>query len=313
MQTKTIKKNIITKLNDWLQSITNETLRERVKGHLLVSGGAIASMYLNEPVNDYDIYLQDKNVALDLAIYYTQGMNVIILEGDKREDLVKKLDGDYAWLNLGVTDDEEKEKVCSAYASAVRNLRPGQIKIFNVDTKSGKRFEREKENGSDKEKMYCRSFISPNAISLYDDIQIVLRFTGTAEQIHKTFDFIHPTNYFTFADGIVTNKEAFESLLTKQLRYQGSQYPLTSIIRMKKFVKRGWNIGAGEILKIMYQISELNLNDVDVLEEQLIGVDVAYFGVLIDALREIDKPEKMNSDYVSAIIDKVFNNEEGEE
>jgi hypothetical protein len=54
-----------------------------------------------------------------------------------------------------------------------------------------------------------------------EDLQIVLRFSGNVTQIHKTFDFVHATNYFTFEEGLVTNV-AVESILTKSLRYQGS-------------------------------------------------------------------------------------------
>jgi len=151
---------------------------------------------------------------------------------------------------------------------------------------------------------YVPLFFSPNAISLSNNIQIVLRFHGTAEEIHKTFDYIHATNYFTFKEGLVTNKEALESLLTKQLKYQGSLYPLTSILRMKKFIKRGWNINAGEILKIMFQISELDLKDPNILEDQLIGVDIAYFSTLIAILRNVTN--EITSPYLNEIIDKVF-------
>ncbi len=159
---------------------------------------------------------------------------------------------------------------------------------------------------------YRPKFFSPNAISLSDDIQIVVRFHGNAEEIHKTFDFIHATNYFTFKEGLVTNKTALESILTKQLKYQGSLYPLTTIIRIKKFLKRGWNINAGEMLKVMFQISELDLKDPNVLEEQLIGVDVSYFGTLIEILRGVD-PASMNSNYLNTIIDKVFDGSEEQE
>ena len=98
--------------------------------------------------------------------------------------------------------------------------------------------------------------------------------------------------------------------------YQGSRYPVTSIIRMKKFLKRGWNISAGEILKICMQISELNLHDVEVLEDQLIGVDVAYFSTLISAISNIKDTSKVNAEYISSIIDNIFKNtpmEESEE
>ncbi len=141
---------------------------------------------------------------------------------------------------------------------------------------------------------------------LQDDIQIVLRFNGNPEQIHKTFDFIHATNYFTFEDNLVLNKEALESLITKNLVYQGSLYPLTSIIRMKKFISRHWTINAGEILKIMFQISELNLRNIEVLEEQLIGVDVAYFALLIEALRSVES-SSITPSFINNLIDKIFN------
>ena len=143
----------------------------------------------------------------------------------------------------------------------------------------------------------------------------MLRFVGDAEHIHKNFDFIHPTNYFTYKEGFVRNLAAVESILTKQLRYQGSYYPVTSIIRAKKFTKRGFNISAGELLKIMFQISKLDLSDPNVLEEQLIGVDIAYFSILIDALRQKFKTDadfKLSTDYFNALIDKVFNEDNSE-
>jgi hypothetical protein len=62
----------------------------------------------------------------------------------------------------------------------------------------------------------------PKMLSPLEDLQIVLRFSGNVTQIHKTFDFVHATNYFTFEEGLVTNVAALESILTKSLRYQGS-------------------------------------------------------------------------------------------
>jgi hypothetical protein len=197
----------------------------------------------------------------------------------------------------------------SARAVALRTLHEDQIKLYFSVNKGGIKANEDKKP---EDLHYQPLFFSPNAISLSNQIQIVIRFHGDDVAIHKTFDFIHATNYFTFKTGLVVNTDALLSILTKQLRYQGSFYPLTSIIRMKKFIKRGWNINAGEILKIMFQISELDLKNPDVLEEQLIGVDVAYFGVLIEILRGLPG-EKMTSPYLNALIDKVFNSTMEEE
>jgi hypothetical protein len=70
MQIKTINKIISKKMNEWLDTISDESLREKVKESLLVSGGCITSMLLKIPVNDYDVYIQDMNVLKELAEYY---------------------------------------------------------------------------------------------------------------------------------------------------------------------------------------------------------------------------------------------------
>ena len=80
---------------------------------------------------------------------------------------------------------------------------------------------------------------------------------------------------------------------------------------MKKFLARGYTMNAGEVFKIMFQISLLDLRDIKVLEEQLIGVDVAYFSTLIEALRSVD-PKKLTSEYMNELIDRIFNRYEEE-
>lgn len=292
MQLKTIKKVMVAKLEDWLESITDINLRKDVKNNLLVSGGSITSMLLNIPVNDYDIYIKNMDVLIRLAKYYVSSEE--ILDGRKRDFYIQKHSENSAY---SIEDDDSEMGV------RLKTLKEDQVKL-NIQS-IGERKEIKKDAGGEALK-YQVSFLSQNAISLTDDIQIVLRFHGDAEQIHKTFDFIHATNYFTFDDGLVTNKAALESILTKCLKYQGSLYPVTSIIRLKKFIHRGWTINAGEMLKMMFQVSELDLKNPEVLEEQLIGVDVAYFAVLIDILRGT-KPEKLTSHHLNTIIDRVFN------
>ena len=306
MQKKTITRNIAKKMDSWLSTITDEALRKDIKANLLVSGGSITSMFLNEPVNDYDVYIQKKSVLLRLAQYYVQPLNEQILDGADRDALIKK----YYLSHHGVSEKEFESKKCqdwleedvSEYVVRLKNLKPDQVRL-NIPS-DGIKYdvpEDEKEAG-----LYKVVFISPNAISLTDNLQIVLRFSGTVEEIHKNFDFIHATNYYTTEDGVVTNLAALESLISKDLKYQGSLYPLTSMIRIKKFVRRGWTINAGEMLKIMFQVSLLDLQDPEVLEEQLLGIDVAFFAKLIDILRGVEK-EKMTPSYLNTIIDRVFN------
>jgi hypothetical protein len=285
MQVKTIKKVISNKLNDWLESIENVELRARVKDNILLSGGSITSLFLNQPVNDYDVYIQDMDVLVDLAKHYCPSA---VLDGRRKDEYIK---ADMEERGAGYVSNSEG-------AVRLRTLKPNQVKldITSVGLKMA----------VVEGKKYQVAFLSQNAISLTDDLQIVLRFNGNNEEIHKTFDFVHATNYFTFKEGLVTNVKALECILSKTLKYQGSLYPVTSVVRMKKFINRGWNISAGEMLKVMFQISELNLRDPEILEEQLIGVDIAYFALLIDVLRGIN-PEKITSSYINVVIDRIFN------
>jgi len=300
MQRKTIAKVIKAKMEEWLDTLPN---KDKVKKSLLVSGGSIASMFLGEDVNDFDIYIQDRDVLLELVKHYTSGLSISILDGRRKQQYIDDFD------NFKSGEGIEEDDMGHQLMRAVGNLKENQIRLFVRDMADGLKVEHDYPQ-EEKDKKYMVSFISPNAISLHNKIQIVNRFHGTPEEIHKTFDFIHATNYFTFNDGLVTNIKALESLLTRQLSYQGSLYPLTSIIRAKKFINRKWNINAGEYLKIMFQISELNLSDVNVLEDQLIGVDVAYFGALITALRNAPKGTEITSTYIGAIIDRIFNETE---
>jgi hypothetical protein len=304
MKVKTINKVIKKKMEDWLSTITDEVLTIEVRENILLSGGSIASMLLKEDINDFDIYIQDHSVLLKLAKHYAKFNDLTVLDGNNREH----------YLGLLPPEENYTDKPygnTSFMAVMYKSLHPGQVKL-QIDGAGIAIANEDIEEQKAKGKKYFPIFYSQNAISLSDDIQIVLRFSGTAEQIHESFDFIHATNYWTYKDGLVTNIRALESLLTKELRYQGSKYPLTSVIRMKKFITRQWTINAGEILKMLFQISDLDLKNPVILEEQLIGVDIAYFSQLINIIRDT-KPEKLTNSYLVQLIDKVFNNFDGDE
>jgi aryl carrier-like protein len=58
------------------------------------------------------------------------------------------------------------------------------------------------------------------------------------------------------------------------------------------------------MLKILWQISEIDLNDRDVLQEQLLGVDSTYMLHLIAELRDVQG--KVDATYLAKLIDDIF-------
>lgn len=159
---------------------------------------------------------------------------------------------------------------------------------------------------------YVPVFVSSNAITLSDNVQLVNRFYGEPEEIHKNYDYVHCTCYYIpHKNELVLPQKALESIVTKELKYVGSKYPLASVIRSRKYIKRGWNINAGQYLKMILQCGELDLNDPIILEEQLTGVDLTLFRDIIEQIKrkENDPSFVVTTEWISEVIDQVFDEE----
>lgn len=339
-----IKKELKEKINDWLESIEDEDVREMARKDTIVTGGAIASMLLGEKINDFDVYFRTMRTAEAVSNYYVEKFNV----AQEKRQQQKEDDGGaikytpyikkamyYKDTNDPVVDpytrfeeDESYEEALLEKLGHIANHADleerlmiwmqsagiaaeaqedyqyfemhGQETLDNFADSLGKQY-----HDKDAPK-YRPVFLSQNAITLSDKMQLVIRFYGEPTEIHNNYDFVHAMNYFDNGTGsLVLHPEALECLLSRTLVYRGSLYPVASVFRTKKFIERGWRITAGEQLKMMWQISELNLKNFNTIREQLCGVDMAYMYELIQVLKDVD-PEKINSSYIAAIIERVF-------
>lgn len=315
LKAKTIKSIMRRKIDAWLETITDNALRDRCQLEAVVTGGSIASMLLGQSVNDFDVYFRTKETVKMVADYYvkdflhrkaTQGgvpVSCYVEElkdthGKDRIRIVIKSAGiasatqsdDYAYFEAR-PDHEAGQYIGEAFdpLSAVKDIVDSVKGELTVD-----------------QPPYSAAFLSSNAISLNGKVQLVLRFYGEPDEIHESYDFVHCMNYYESGSGALTLRpEALEALLSKTLVYKGSQYPLCSVIRSRKFIERGWRINAGQYLKMAMQISKLDMTNHMVLEEQLTGVDVAYFAELIGKIKD-KNPERVDSAYLTEIIDRMF-------
>ena len=315
MKIKTIKKILKLKIEDWTNSVNDNDVKKAIKDGAIVTGGSIASLLLREDVNDFDIYFKTKETLMTVCKYYCEGNDIQVWDGDRAKieyDKIEQETKDFQEKNGGMGFDENKSRL----ATFLKDIEPNRVKLF-VGHLGHKRIDPldYKKNITDNTVLpYQPAFFSPNAISLTDKLQIVIRFWGPVEGIHKNYDFVHATNYYDVSENnLVLKDRAMESLLTKELYYVGSLYPLTSVIRAKKFIQRGWTITAGSYLKICFQVSKLDLEDIKVLEEQLIGVDIAYFSTLVDILKvkKENNPDFVPTyEWLAELIDKVFDGDE---
>lgn len=317
MKAKTIKATLRKKVDEWMETIEDTALRERARKDAIVTGGAIASMLLREPVNDYDVYFRTAETTRDIATYYVArfkpktktGIECPLSVQFGTDELGNKDRVRIVVKSAGIASEEGTERPYEyfegrpegdggAYVGEVMDD-PGEIE----DTKD--ELEEAAQN-VDGRPRYRPIFLSTNAITLANKIQIVLRFHGEPDAIHENYDFVHCTCYWTSGDGeLVLRPAALEALLSRELRYVGSKYPLCSIIRLRKFIRRNWTINAGQILKMVMQLSDLDLKNPLVLQDQLTGVDAAYFVEVMAKVKEKD-PTKINTAYLVEIIDRMF-------
>lgn len=312
----TIKSILRRKVQQYIQSLPEGPLRKAVASDILITGGSIASLLLGEKVNDYDIYFKTKETTAAVAQHYITAFNadrkqpegnvkftpevrteeIENFNGDletrvvifnKSAGIAGASEGDYQYFeHTGNGDESISSIVGDSVAETV------ELAVEEVKNPDGK---------------YRPIFLTNNAITLTDKVQIIVRFFGTPEEIHRNFDFAHCTGVYDFSSNTLhVSEQAMMSLLTKQLIYSGSLYPVASVLRTRKFIRRGWNISAGQMIKIMAQLERMDWSDPKMLQEQLMGVDVAYMHELISAIRNRDKGQRIDATYLATLIDQVF-------
>lgn len=283
MNEKHIKRHLVKIMDNWLNTITNPEVKKIIRNNAIITGGALVSLITGEPVKDYDVYFKTQDAVEAVAKYYVSmwnemhNDNVLVVTDNDRVKIWKQSDG-------VVGDMTEEEEETAPY-------------VIEERSKKGK-------------EKFSPVFMSSNAITLSDRIQVIIRFYGDIDEIHKNFDYVHCTCSWDAKKNILTlPSRALMAIINKELVYMGSKYPLCSIFRARKYINRGYTINAGQYVKMAMQLNELDLTDVSVLEEQLMGVDSTYFQHLIDAVR--DKKESnpdwdLDANYVIDIVNRIF-------
>ncbi len=305
MTPKSIKRILRRETNKWIGSINSELLREQVKKDLIVTGGSIASMLMGDKVNDYDLYFKTKETCIALAEYY-----LTMFKADPPERLKDDTD---IMSRLRVIAKEDRVNIIVQSSGAISSDAEGEYEYFeryDVGDQSEEFIDsviQSAKERKEKDKKYKPVFISANAITLSGQIQIITRFFGDITEIHKNFDFYHCMCAWDYHTGqLLLPEKSLTSLMSRELLYQNSRYPICAMIRIRKYLKRGFFINAGQMFKISWDINKLDLNNFSVLEDQLTGVDTAYFAEVLALLEEKLGKKEVDETYLMQLIDKIF-------
>lgn len=284
--------------------------------HSIVTGGCIASMFLKEKVNDFDLYFSNIGALTRVISYFGKQTNAQYLVAYTAgttlpsEGLLRHIRGTGHWENEYNKEDDETAVTLPAsndttwfalYSDVTALQECKNIAYIALYYKSCGFWTA---SAHEDKKTHVIKFASANAVTLSDKVQLVFRFYGPPEEIHKNYDFVHATNYWTLEGGLVTHAEALEAILARELIYKGSRFPLASIFRTRKFIHRGWTMHIGHYVKMAMQLNEFDLRDIHTLREQLTGVDAAYLNLLIMKAEKHNEP--ITSSWVCELVDAII-------
>jgi len=308
-KSKSIRKILKAKLDSWINSVDDIDVKSLLRRDVIVTGGSITSMLMGEEIKDFDVYFKTLETTKAVAEYYCKKfleLNKDWSVGKDYDPQVKVSEDGRVTIMVrssGVAQSDDAEDTPEfAYEHSLGEGGADNVADYIL---------KQQATEEDKKQKYRPVFLSANAITLTDKIQLVIRFYGTPDEIHRNYDFEHCKNVYDLAtDQLILKSSALEAVLSKTLHYTGSLYPICSLFRMRKFIERGWRISAGEILKMAWQVNDLDLNNPEVLRDQLTGCDQAYMNhllVVMDQVRKDDPDRKIDSLYIVELVDKVFN------
>ena len=103
----------------------------------------------------------------------------------------------------------------------------------------------------------------------------------TMARLVESFDFAHvQIAYDIYTQEVTYTEQAKEAFISHTTTFTGSEYPLSSLIRLNKYYERGRIQGRGligEVLLIFKAILERGFKDYEDFKDQLNAIDLNFF------------------------------------
>lgn len=117
--------------------------------------------------------------------------------------------------------------------------------------------------------------------------QLICAEFGTPQEILAKFDFTMCKAAWDVATGHFVFDELFlKHVAQKRLCFNPHAiYPICSLWRAAKFIKRGWRLPGIEAIKLALAIHNIKIDDRKDLKDQLMGIDTIFLAELTDGLK----------------------------
>jgi hypothetical protein len=244
-------------LEGWIASVDDRDLARCLQAEAYIAGGAIASLLLDEPVEDYDIYVRQEATAHALKRYYE------------------------AFFRRHPAPTHDPHQPFALAACSTASCRPLTM--------------------------------TANAVYLSTRIQLMTSFYGDPAWMISIYDYEHCMGYYTASEGrLVAPAAARQAITARSLRYRpGAPFPMLSLLRLPKFIARGYAIDLGQLFQLVVTVAGEGLGDQSQVS-QLLGLlcekDRRFQPAL--AAAETLPPGPVDQAAMAAILKAVLKDEE---
>jgi hypothetical protein len=146
---------------------------------------------------------------------------------------------------------------------------------------------------------YKSVFESPAAHTFSNGVftvQAIKVIYGNASEIINQFDYtVCMGAYDCRTNEFVLHDYFIEHIARRELYYNiDAKFPLSSIFRLKKYLKKGYTIPGTELIKLCLSMNKLEIKTYTDLKNQLMGIDTNFLSGLVSKLME---PEYSSTPY----------------
>jgi len=172
-----------------------------------------------------------------------------------------------------------------ALTSVFLNTTVTDLDIFFTHEDHYREFKRAHNHSFNRKNLVCQTDCADSYNINGIKVQLIKRIYGQPCVVIGRFDYtICMAAYLPMSHRIVLEEDFLYHLSGKELHYHIGEYPLASLWRAKKYLKKGFNFPAVEIIKLALTINSLNIKDYKGLKEQLEGIDTLFLMDLTNAL-----------------------------
>jgi hypothetical protein len=163
------------------------------------------------------------------------------------------------------------------------------------------------------DKKYEVVYCSENAVSYRTEknikFQLIKKIYGTPQNVMAQFDFtICMCACFPKTNTFVMYDRFLEHLARREIVFNiDACYPINSLFRANKFIKRQYYVSAVEWIKIGLKCHSLNLKNLKEIKEQLDGIDTFFLKEFTDNLNNVPGQQYDFEAFVASI--EVFLND----